>query len=533
MKKNETVKSILSGAEIVSLDFTKDNHYNFLTDLYGGAEYMQKNLPHLSSLVSETREQHVREGGPQYKTVLQLTEAPKDFVDGIYIDHIIYDQKDTCLQVKVSVSLTEQAYWIDSKIEIYTEEGEYVNTRFDTVYDSHYRTIEYTIRNIDMSISESQIFVSTLQVSWQPVASQTLRSQLLTRKIYTNVVTAVTEIRVNDPRNINTEPGENIYVVYGRTPGSKEKVDYDYNAQDRPQHLFLDVAGNATLSDKYVFDRVDQKNSYLLLDCSYGCALYLGDITNRFNSMDGGFNWKLNNDWKTSVPTPAGKYKGVAFRMKVNFYCKGKPYSYDLYIASDMDEELTRYPNYKKIPFITILWGCLARGTNVRMADGSLRKIEDIRISEQVINPYHDGSATVTNTWSGKENMIYRIETREGRCIEASENHPVLTERGIVEAGKIVEGDRLLTGEGTYDAVASQYPIHYDDAVYNLELECDKCGEAWQAHTMVCNDLVVGDNNLQNSIAGADDDEHLARIPDALRNELELVRSLREAKERL
>lgn len=535
MKRYELIRSILPGTGIISLDLSKDDQYKLVSDLFGGTGYMREKLPILSALVNETREQHVREGGPHYKTVLQLTEAPTDFVDGIYIDHVIYDNTNKCVKVKASVSLTEEAYWIDSKVEIYTEAGEYVNTYYQTAEECHYQRIEYTVEGIDMSHFQSQVLVTTLQTSWQPVNSKMLRSQLITRQTYTNSAIAVAELRVDDPRNINTQPGENIYVVYGRTPGSKETVDYDYPCQSDggySQHLFLDVKGSAILAGSHQFDKILPQNFYLLLDCSYGCAPYMNGLGNRINATADGFEWTLNNDWKTSVPTPSGEHKGVAFRLSMDFLCQGEAYPYSLYIASDLDDELAQYPNYQKIPFLTILWGCLARGSKIRMADGSTVSIEDIRIGDRVMNPYGGGAATVVNTWKGSEKILRHIETQGGYSVEASDTHPLMTEKGAVEAGKIVEGDQLLTAEGTYEIVSVQYPIHYDDEVFNLELECPACDETWKAHTMVCNGLVVGDNYLQNNLADANEEPQPIPIPDALKKELELVRQLRETEKR-
>lgn len=532
MKRNELIRSILPEAGIVSLDLSKDDQYKLVSDLFGETGYMREKLPILSALVNETREQHVREGGPHYKTVLQLTEAPDDFVDGIYVDHVIYDAEQQCVLVKATVSLTEQAYWIDTHIEISTEAGEFVDSRYDTFYDTNFKTVEYKVEHIDLEKFASNILVTSLQVTWQPAAATTLRSQVVKRTVYANMLPAVKQITVDDPRNINTQPGENIYVVYDRTPGSTEKVDYSYRANGYPPNLMLDVRGRVVLSGGLTFDKVMAKDFRLLLDCAKGCAPYLGDLTHRINATEDGFEWSLNNDWKTQVPTPSGKYKGVAFRLSMDFYCKGEAYPFDLYVASDLDEDLAEYPNYQKIPFLTILWGCLARGSKIRMADGSTVSIEDIRIGDHVMNPYGGGTAAVVNTWKGSEKLLRHIETQGGYSVEASDTHPLMTERGAVEAGKIVEGNQLLTAEGTYDIVSVQYPIHYDDEVFNLELECPICDETWKAHAMVCNGLVVGDNYLQNNLADANEEPQPIPIPDALKKEFELVRQLRETEKR-
>ena len=190
MKRNELIRSILPEAGIVSLDLSKDDQYKLVSDLFGETGYMREKLPILSALVNETREQHVREGGPHYKTVLQLTEAPDDFVDGIYVDHVIYDAEQQCVLVKATVSLTEQAYWIDTHIEISTEAGEFVDSRYDTFYDTNFKTVEYKVEHIDLEKFASNILVTSLQVTWQPAAATTLRSQVVKRTVYANMLPA-------------------------------------------------------------------------------------------------------------------------------------------------------------------------------------------------------------------------------------------------------------------------------------------------------------------------------------------------------
>lgn len=487
---------------------------------------MRAHTPQLYALMNATREQHRREGGPQYKTVLQLTEPPEDFVDGIYVDHVIYDAEQRCVLVKATVSLTEQAYWIDAHIEIYTEAGEFVDSRYDTFYDTNFKTVEYTVGNINLEKFASNILVTSLQVTWQPVGEQTLRSQIVRRKVYSNMLPAVKQITVEDPRNINTQPGENIFVVYDRMPGSTEKVDYSYRANGNPPDLMLDVRGRVVLSGGLTFDKVMAKDFRLLLDCANGCAPYLGDLTHRINATEDGFEWSLNNDWKTQVLTTAGKHQEVAFRLSMDFYCKGEAYPFDLYVASDLDDDLAEYPNYQKIPFLTILWGCLAKGSDVRMVDGSIRKIEDIRIGEQVMNPFNGGPAIVVNTWSGHEKILQRIETGQGKTVDASEGHPLWTEKGPKAAMNISEGDRILAEGGTYDTVVQRYPLAYDDEVFNLELTCDACADELEAHAMVCNGLVVGDNVLQNRIPACEKPV-FEPIPEVLKREWEAIRRLR------
>lgn len=510
------------------MDLSKDDQYKLVSDLFGGTEYMRENTPRLYALLNATREKHLREGGPHYKTVLQYTEPLEDFVDGIYIDHVIYDAEQKCVLVKATVSLTEQASWIDGIINVDTESGIHIGTHNKTSYDTHFMTIEYRQDGVEIKDIQTNVLVTTFQVSFQTAGSDTLKSQLIQRVIYTNAFNAVEKITIDDPINKNTAEGENIFVTYGRVPVHSEKIDYKYGVLPGSKSLYLDVKGRAFFKGNIVLNGI--KDFDIILDCAAGCSKFNNGGCNP-SPFEYGFSWNPNRNWNAKIPTPMGEYKNVAFRMRIDFLCEGLTNPFSLYVASDMDDNLLRYPNYHKMPFLTLLWGCLAKGSNIRMADGSMRKIEDICIGEQVLNPFGEGLATVVNTWCGPEKILQHIETGNGRTVDASENHPLWTEKGPKAAVEISEGDMLLAEGGTYDTVVQRYPLAYDGEVFNLELTCDGCADENKAHTMFCNGLVVGDNDLQNRILVCDDEPSPEPISEVMKQEWEAIKRLRKERE--
>jgi intein/homing endonuclease len=65
---------------------------------------------------------------------------------------------------------------------------------------------------------------------------------------------------------------------------------------------------------------------------------------------------------------------------------------------------------------------CFARGTSVRMADGSTRSIEDVRVGQQVLGPGMSGTRRVLSLVRGRGEM-YRIVPNKGDSWVCSENH--------------------------------------------------------------------------------------------------------------
>lgn len=84
---------------------------------------------------------------------------------------------------------------------------------------------------------------------------------------------------------------------------------------------------------------------------------------------------------------------------------------------------------------------CHPAGTRVAMADGSWAEIQDIRLGDVVLGP--DGQPRkVTQLHAYAHAPILLLKTRSGE-LRATPNHPVMTQRGWVDAGDLVVGDVL------------------------------------------------------------------------------------------
>lgn len=104
--------------------------------------------------------------------------------------------------------------------------------------------------------------------------------------------------------------------------------------------------------------------------------------------------------------------------------------------------------------------GCLEAGTKVRMADGSLRSIEDVCVGEYVDTRF--GSRMVEKTWNPEtlyvgEPECFEIEFEDGLKIVCSDTHPMLVNRGgslqFVEARELQAGDDIEQVDVTLSVV--------------------------------------------------------------------------------
>jgi hypothetical protein len=86
---------------------------------------------------------------------------------------------------------------------------------------------------------------------------------------------------------------------------------------------------------------------------------------------------------------------------------------------------------------------CFAAGTRVLMANGRLRKIERIRAGDVIVS-CRGVPRRVTALRTFAKRTWGTIELSSGRTLRVTPNHPILTLRGWVRAGKLREDDRIV-----------------------------------------------------------------------------------------
>lgn len=155
--------------------------------------------------------------------------------------------------------------------------------------------------------------------------------------------------------------------------------------------------------------------------------------------------------------------------------------------------------NTLNLPPMEVVYGCLAEGTLVRMADRSLKPIENIMIGERVLSDSAGTCLTVENTVVGVEDKpMFRITDDQDNALLVTEGHPVITTEGVRLAHELQAGDKLRTetGESTITGIQEEL---YSGQVWNLHLVAADDSIALTDHnrTHFANGIMVGDGRMQ------------------------------------
>ncbi|PHM45062.1 hypothetical protein Xmau_01267 [Xenorhabdus mauleonii] len=156
-------------------------------------------------------------------------------------------------------------------------------------------------------------------------------------------------------------------------------------------------------------------------------------------------------------------------------------------------------------PPIVVQYGCLLEGTLVDMADGTKRKVEDIRNGDVVIS--RNGKvlkikSRTTGVDTDFVDLHYKQDLNE-QVVTMTPTHPVLTARGILRADEVKAGDTVYTRNGEVTLEAVNKNSGESKNVYNVVLEnTDSKDElATNDALLFAGGILVGDNELQGKLS--------------------------------
>ncbi len=148
--------------------------------------------------------------------------------------------------------------------------------------------------------------------------------------------------------------------------------------------------------------------------------------------------------------------------------------------------------------------GCFVPETLIRVADGGLRRIDELAAGDFVYNPIKRAPVRIRRMIRGGEAKdLVRYEAAGGLAVTVTTGHPVPTARGLIKAEQLNDLDWVLGGDGDYHPLTSLLSLAPapDQIVWNIELDTEATDP--MARMIEANGgLVTGDFILQGQVEG-------------------------------
>jgi len=151
------------------------------------------------------------------------------------------------------------------------------------------------------------------------------------------------------------------------------------------------------------------------------------------------------------------------------------------------------------IPRLQIAAGCIETGTPVTLATGQTAAIETLKVGDALKSENY--TLTLAAIATGYESRVVTVTTEGGEHVTLSLIHPVITERGPVQARDLHLDDELTTTSGKSKIVKLvQEVLAKPVQVYDLVLTPPP-GTTQQGWTLFAGNLLVGDGTMKIQLA--------------------------------
>jgi hypothetical protein len=508
---------------VLSLDMRNSDHRRFVLDRFGGDDYLERYFPTSRNLVETTRVAHEAEGGPSVLTLLEMDDpAINAWHPLVNITYLGLKPDGRTVIAQGMVTLPAMASTIASNL-ILTDnvtQQQFASVTIPTQYNVATQVVEITgtVPNADAGVN----ITATLTTQILPAGAVNARQVVAVAHLVGSVrsatdaaratlgeeeaATPVQSVTVINP-NHNAHPTlDYIKVGLNRTPQDRGDCDYyyQYGVDGSKPIVGLQVNGSALLVSGYTVAQPPNFNGSCILmrRSNVGDGATLAFPANQIpplcNGAGGAVSWNIGPDWFQGAPWDQGQAIDLDFTLNFSVTPGG---SATLRVTSVPQAVQTLPTNLATIAPIQFVWGCVASGTAVRMADGTMRRIETLRIGERVADG-RGGSSRIAEVWTGHEaKPLYRLATASGAEVLVTDEHPVPTAAGVKLARDLLPGMVVTTLEGA-EALLTVEAVSYDGPVVNLDLLTDDAATLSDIDddaitAFEAGGILIGDNRMQ------------------------------------
>lgn len=255
------------------------------------------------------------------------------------------------------------------------------------------------------------------------------------------------------------------------------KTDYDYiyggrysDPYRRAQgHMYFPSEGSVVINNI----KLEDARATLKINGGKGYIMYPGNP--KITVSDSDIHYKFDPQWsntKLSDCFDLNRSNAEAlYALQIRALKEKSGDTISIIITNDeaiLDGETAA--NMKRIEPIDVYLDCLAKGTQISMADGTTKPIENICRGD-LVRVKDGGSASVREVTMHKECQVVSLILGSGSELALTGGHAVYTKDGIYPVSRLKVGQKVFTENGTdvIDKILPYCERTYD--VYSLHLD--------------------------------------------------------------
>lgn len=539
----DTVQGVLKDVSaargrVKSLDMGNPSRRRFVLDRLGGEDFLERYFPSVRNLVDTARCAH-EAGGAAAQTLLEMEDPATDqWHPLVSIAYLGLDPNGVQVVAQGIVTLPGIAAAITSNLMLIDQVSGQVlaSVTVPTQYNHSSQVTNVTgalppgtpPQNIAAILTSQYLdagaVVSTHVTAIAVLADRTFASTQarVGAEESEELATPIQSVTVLNPNHNGHPDRDYIKVGLNRTPGQVADCDYYYeygNSGSKPI-VGLQVNGSAALISGYTVASSPNFNGACVLIRRSGVgggatlAFPSDQIPNLCSGAGGSVTWNIGPNWLQGAPWEQGDVVDLDFTLNFAVSPGGTA---TLRVTSVPQGVGTTPSNIASVAPIMFVWGCVAAGTLVRMADGGLRRIETLRASERVADGC-GGSLRIIEVWKGHEDQpLYRLATHSGAEALVTGGHAVPTTQGVKAASDLAVGMTVATCRGE-ERLSLVERVSHDGPVINLDLLPDGADTLEEVDddavtAFEAGGIMVGDNRMQGILVKR---AHGAARPDPL-----------------
>ena len=332
--------------------------------------------------------------------------------------------------------------------------------------------------------------------------------------------TSATTITITNTAPVDTKNVGYIKVCLVR---SDSDCSYTFPQVNGKWIVEMPLSGSATFSEAIKTDSTGAPVSP-----AYSVAIYYPDVGGGCTMPNTAFASQVTINGATATwnanpgvfgpvcsDIPGGVTVDVVYQLVMGFQgVTGSPL-----LASVTSEQGSTVANVYRTEPMEFVYGCLAPGTLITLADGTSRAIEKIAVGDRLRGLDGRGLEVTSYTKGPETKRLFTIITADGKSVRMTEAHPVpLADGTVKQAHKLLVGDRMSTAAGPV-AITKLTEAAYSGDVWNLAVGGPQQSKATldtASHAFFANGLLVGDARAQAHYSRRqrnDPQEILAHLP--------------------